>query len=186
MVRIRDDARLLAAIQDMPDELPLHLVADAHAAKTGDALRHVHMNVGMRRIRLCLPNGCKLVPRRRNAVFPEITVKFFFGKILDRLCRITMRKKSQQRAPGLFHPGRVCLDHHSACHRRGARCRVSPPVGDLDFTETTRATRFQSLIVAERRHLEAKPVQRIENRQAGRKFMCAAVDGDARASPPPF
>ena len=91
------DACLVAAVPRLPDELPLHLLADAHATVARYALRHVDGDVGMRRIlherHLGLRRGARAAGL--HIVFAEITVKLFVGKLRRGLDGIILREQSE-------------------------------------------------------------------------------------------
>ncbi len=129
--RVGSDDHLVAAVVHFPHELPLQVVADAHAAQTVDAARHVDADVGVR-----------CVDERRVLLTSELAFERSFAKVaservlfrrLQRLGRQASREHLERRAAVGVDERRPGADDHPIGERRTARRRrgVRAPV-DLD------------------------------------------------------
>ena len=63
---IWDNPCRVTTIPNLPHELTLQFIANADTTKASDALRHIHTDVGMRRIRRDAPNERRSPLRRRT------------------------------------------------------------------------------------------------------------------------
>ena len=135
--RIRNNPCRVAAVPNLPDKLALEFIANADATKTGDALRHVHMDVRMRRIRRDAPDECPV--RGRDTVLSQIPVKLFLGKLADGFAGIICSQQSQQSPPSFFNTRRMSQNRHAGCQRRVARRRITVPARNVDRAQSTRA-----------------------------------------------
>ena len=72
------------------------------------------------------------------------------------------------------------MDHHSIRERRSAGRDKAVPARDFHFAKPARPARLQTFIMAKRWQVNTEPPQRAEDCQAPGKFVCIAVDGDAK------
>ena len=201
---VRHDARIMSRPGDVPDELSLHFVADAHATEAVDALAEVGGEVGVGEIRKTEPearrNSETRNPNRRRGlalgfglrtsgffrisgfgfrtypVSPQPPVKLLLRPALHRFCRIIFYKQSQEGASRLLDFGRVGFDLHPVGHRRGAGGHEVMNPLRLHQTETTRARRLEPVVVTERRDFDASEPRGLQYGRAVRHFEWATVD----------
>src|ERR1035437_649900 len=175
----RQDARGVAAIPRLPHKLALDLLADAHATVAGHALRHVDVDVGVRRIlhERHLGRGRGARAAGLHAVLLQIAVKLLVGKCGDRLGGIVRGEQPEQ---GLAHAlvrGRMRLDFHAVADLRVAGGHERIHALHLDRTRAAGAIAVDPVVVAERGDLDADLAQGLVDGEALHQLVRLAVDG---------
>ena len=102
----------------MPDELSLHILANADAAKAGDALHHIHLDMRMGGVQRDLPTTAL---SRLDRVFAKQAMKFLIGLRGCRQRRDVRSQPPQHCVPEGPKRGRVRRNPHPVAQRRSAR-----------------------------------------------------------------
>jgi hypothetical protein len=170
---VRHDARAGAARADVPDPLPLHVGADAHAAVAVDAARHVHGDVGVRSVLELDVDRAALF-----AVESRGLQRAFELEVLGsgRRRRAPPGEQLEQRSAIGLELRRAGLDNHPVLDRRRARGNETAVSLDLHQARPAHPCRPQPIVVTERGHVLAEPPNRRENGRA--RLACAwpAID----------
>ena len=94
--------------------------------------------------------------------------------------RLLARQKLEQQPPMRFDIRRVSFDVHAIGQRRRARGKWLRGTVHAHQAQAASAVGMQPLVVAQARHLDAQPAERLKNRQAFRDLARLAIDGYPR------
>jgi len=173
----------IAARPHVPDELSLHLLADAHAAVALDALGHVHVQVRVGGVDLRRVGGAAALALQ--AVALEEPVQRLLRRPLDRARGVAPREQPKRAAPRVLDLRALRGDDHAFHERRGAGGHRARLALDVNQAHPADAVGAESLVLAQRRHVQAQRASGLEDRHVPRELVRDAVDdgvGHATAS----
>ena len=168
-----------ASLPHVPDELPLQLRADAHAAVALDAPRHVDRDVRMRVVYEA-PLEHRLRRSRGKAPNAHLPMELFLREAFDGPGWILAGQRLDDRPAGLFKLRSVRLDLHTVSERGRARRNQPGRPRELHQTRPAHACRRDPFVMAERRDVNVQSAERVEHGSAAPQLVSTMVDDDAR------
>jgi len=170
--RIWNNMHVAAAIQYMPDKLALNAVANIYTTQAIYALRHIHLNMRVRKIDSCatstLAYWLNVVGAEQTM---ELLVRFaciaggqdFFGFPL------------QDCAAKLFDRSRVCCNSHAIIDQCAPPyLRMNLPL-NFDATKATTADGVDARVKAQGRNIDADASRQFEDRLVAIGFELAFI-----------